>query len=118
MNRDVEAKKAQEFFAECLATLTKKANDYAQDDDCFSNFKKIAATCEIPVEKVFLQFIVVKVARLVELLKKPNLVAESKKDSVMDMANYACLLSVYLDEVERSPKCAENVKNVGKELQV
>ena len=87
------------FYNTCLATLTKKAHDYAQDDDCFSNFKKIASICEVPTLKVFLFFITVKIARLIELEKKgATKVGESMEDSLMDIANYACLADTFLKE--------------------
>lgn len=98
MNYENEQLKANSFFAKGLAILQKKANDYAQDNDCFSNFKKIALVCELPTEKVFLVFMLVKIARIIELLKKRNQVAESKQDSLIDIANYACLMSMYLDD--------------------
>ena len=103
MNQQDEVRLAKEFFDDCLSTLVKKAHDYAQDDDCFSNFKKIAETVKVPVEKVFLMFIVVKIARIVELIKKGDTkVGESIEDSLSDLANYACLMGVYLNEKEES----------------
>ena len=99
MNQQDEVRFAKEFFDDCLSTLVKKAHDYAQDDDCFSNFSKIADTIEIPIEKVFLMFIVVKIARIVELSKKKeSLTGESMMDSLSDITNYACLLNIYLNQ--------------------
>jgi len=99
MNQKQEAKLAKEFFDNCLGTLTKKAHDYAQDADCFSNFKKIAEFVEVPVEKVFLIFDLVKSARLLELLKKGKTkVGESMNDSLEDKTNYNCLLALYLKD--------------------
>jgi len=99
MNQIEEVKLAEKFYEKALKTLTKKAHDYAQDQDCFSNFTKIAATVEIPVEKVFMVFMVVKIARITELLKKGKTeVGESIEDSLMDLANYSCLLSLYNED--------------------
>jgi hypothetical protein len=103
MNQQQEAIKAKEFFDECHSILVKKANDYAQDHDCFSNFKKIALICDVPVSKVFLMFITVKIARLVELSTKTNKVNESKRDSLKDIANYANLMSLYEEENATTP---------------
>ena len=98
MNQAEEAKLAKEFFDTCLNTLTKKAHDYAQDTDCFSNFKKIASICEVPTLKVFLFFIIVKVARLIELEKKGKTeVGESMHDSLLDISNYACLADLFIE---------------------
>jgi len=99
MNQKEEFKKAKEFFDNCYKTLIGKAHDYAQADACFSNFKKIATVIEVPVEKVFLMFMTVKIARLIELQKKQiTKVGESMADSLLDIANYACLASLYLKE--------------------
>lgn len=82
--------------------MGKKALDYAQNDDCFSNFKKVAQIVEIPVEKVLLVFIVLKVARIVELLKNgTSAVGESIKDSLLDGCNYNTILALWLEEKEK-----------------
>ena len=99
MNYKTEKLESEKFFQEALDLLMSKANDYASDIDCLSNFNKIANICDIPIEKVFLMFLTVKIARLVELLSKPNK-NESKKDSLLDIANYACLYSLFLKEPE------------------
>ncbi len=101
MDYKEEKEQAEKFFHECIQILTKKANDYAKDQDVFSNFKLISQVCDIPVEKVFLMFITVKLARLVELTTKENKVDESKQDSLMDLANYACLMNVYLRSLRK-----------------
>lgn len=97
MNYQTETQLAKEFFDKCLSTLTKKANDYAKDTDVFSNFKKIALVCDVPTEKTFLMFLTVKIARIVELLDK-EAKNESTEDSLMDLANYSCLMSMFLKE--------------------
>lgn len=99
MNRNEEMKHAESFYNSCLKTLKVKAHDYAEDNDCFSNFKKIALVCNVPIEKVFLQFLMVKIARLVELVEKgKSEVGESISDSLKDMSNYSCLFEIYLKE--------------------
>ncbi len=97
MNYETEQRLVGQFYKDCEKTLVGKAHDYAQDNDCFSNFKFIAEICKVPVEKTFLMFLAVKIARLSELIGK---VAknESKEDTLMDLANYACLYNVYLKE--------------------
>jgi len=101
MNQSQETKLAKDFFDDCLQTLTKKAHDYAQDTDCFSNFKKIASICEVPTLKVFLFFITVKIARLIELEKKgKSEVGESMRDSLLDIANYSCLANLYNEDTD------------------
>ena len=73
-----------------------KANDYAERDDVFSNFKFAAAAAGITVEQVFLVMIGTKVARLTQLLantKTPNF--ESIEDTMLDLINYSGLLSAW-----------------------
>jgi len=103
MNRAQEIEKAKEFFADCLFLLDKKAHDYAKDDECFSNFLKVGVVCDVPLEKVFIMFMTVKLARLIELINKPNN-NESKHDSMVDIANYACLMALATNYTRRIPK--------------
>lgn len=97
MNYKEEAIAAKEFFDSCLEILTKKANDYANYDDCFSNFKLISATSGLSVEDVMKVFLGVKLARLKELLGTgKDIQNESVVDTLKDMSNYACLTAMYL----------------------
>jgi hypothetical protein len=102
MNYETESKLAGEFFAKCELILGTKAHDYASDKDCFSNFKSISAVCKIPIEKVFLVFMSVKIARLIELIDSNKITMhESIEDSLRDLSNYACLMAVYLQGDEQ-----------------
>lgn len=101
MDYQTEAVECKGFFDRALGVLTKKAHDYASEGDCFSNFTKIASMVNVSVEKVFLVFMAVKVARITELVEKNETkVGESISDSLTDIANYASLFSVYLLEKE------------------
>ncbi len=102
INREEELELIRTFYAEALVIVGNKAHDYANDDDCFSNFKKIAKVVEVPIEKVFLTFMMVKIARLVELVSKTNIVSESIRDTLIDLANYAGLMAVYLDTTKQN----------------
>jgi hypothetical protein len=96
MNYKEEAIAGKEFFDDCLTILTKKANDYASEKDCFSNFKIISQIAQIPIEQVFMVFLGVKVARLSELVGNGKTAQnESVIDSLKDLANYSCLLAIY-----------------------
>ena len=89
-----------EIVASMEKTLLSKAEDYANEDR-LSNFKVTAAITGTKPELIGLTMIAVKVARLGVLLnssKKPN--NESIQDSVLDLANYAVLLSMILKETE------------------
>jgi hypothetical protein len=105
VDRQQEANEAKKFFDTCHELLVKKAHDYAGDSDCFSNFHKISVSCDIEVEKILLMFISLKVARIVELLKKgKTMVGESIQDSLKDMANYSCILSLYVGSKSEGDK--------------
>lgn len=96
MNYEQEKKLADEFFGKAMDLLVKKANDYAKDTNVFSNFEKIGYICDVPIEKTFVMFMVVKLARIIELLEKSTKTGESLFDSLLDTANYACLMYMYL----------------------
>lgn len=79
-------------------TLLNKGNDYANTDR-LSNFKLAGSICGLSPELNCLSLIATKVARLGVLLNsknEPN--NESINDSVLDLANYAVLLSMILSE--------------------
>jgi hypothetical protein len=76
--------------------LAKKNNDYAKSTDAFSNFQFISQVSDIPVGKTFLQFIAVKLARLMELLNTDKKAKnESIEDTLRDMSNYIDLFYIY-----------------------
>ena len=85
------------FVETMRETMLKKGNDYAQEkgDDRLSNFKFAGQICGITPMQQCLALVATKVARLGTLLSKegsPN--NESIQDSVLDLANYAVLLSM------------------------
>ena len=87
-----------EFVEKMRNTLLVKGDDYANSDR-LSNFKLSGSICGLNAELNCLSLIATKVARLGVLLnshKKPN--NESVDDSVLDLANYAMLLSMILKE--------------------
>lgn len=80
------------------ATLFKKGNDYANSDR-LSNFKLAGAIAGGTAEVNCLNMIATKVARLGVLLNStgtPN--NESIEDSILDLANYAVLLGMILED--------------------
>ncbi len=78
--------------------IERKNNDYAEDNDAFSNFKFAAEFADIPVTKAFQVLIGVKIARLKELLNGKVPQNEAVEDTLLDLANYATLLILYLNE--------------------
>ena len=95
MNYTQEMEQAQLFYNENISILISKAKDYAKQDDCFSNFRLISHICQIPMEKTFMQFIVVKIARLMELMNGKVAQNESIDDTLRDLCNYTCLLYLW-----------------------
>ena len=86
------------FVLKMSQTLLKKGNDYATNDR-LSNFKLAGAICGLSAEQNCLSLIATKVARLGVLLSTkadPN--NESISDSLLDLANYAVLLDMLVNE--------------------
>ena len=111
MNYTQEMEQAQLFYNENVSILISKANDYAKQGDCFSNFKFIAQVCQIPIEKTFLQFIAVKLARLTELMGGKVEHNESIDDTLRDLCNYTCLLYLWRkSEREYGPASIRGIK--------
>jgi len=77
------------------ALIDAKCQDYADDENVFSNFEQAAAFAGLTVEQVFAVMIGIKVARLQQLMsgKQPNF--ESEEDSWLDLANYVALKIAY-----------------------
>ena len=64
-----------------------------------ANFKTVGAICKISPELDCLAMVATKVARLGTLLNSPETPKnESIQDSIMDLANYAILLSMVVAE--------------------
>lgn len=87
-----------EITEQMKSILLSKGDDYANADR-LSNFKLAGNICGLNPELNCLSLIATKVARLGVLLNstsKPN--NESIQDSVLDLANYALLLSMILKD--------------------
>lgn len=68
-----------------------KANDYADNEDVYSNFRGAARIAGVSAETVFAVLVGVKIERLRQLMsgKEPNF--ESIEDTLLDLANYSAL---------------------------
>lgn len=90
---------AHHFFSTCQDTLHKKNADYTNgQDDTFGNFKAVE-TLGISTEVGFLTRMMDKMKRIASFTEKGELQVkdESVQDTLMDLANYACLLSAYIE---------------------
>jgi hypothetical protein len=76
----------------------RKNNDYAADDNPYSNFEGVAQLTGLSVEQVFFTLIGIKAERLKQLLSGKEVNFESKEDSVLDLAVYAALWLSWLDK--------------------
>jgi len=98
MNKTEQENHFNEITALMKHTLLSKGGDYASFDR-LSNFKTTASIIGTTPELSCLNLIAVKVARLGVLLNskdKPK--NESIQDSVLDLANYAILLHMILND--------------------
>ena len=74
----------------------KKNHDYAKNTNPFSNFEYASQVAQVPVYKIFMTMIGIKMARLNELLdsgKTPN--NESVQDTFIDLATYSAIMAAY-----------------------
>lgn len=110
-------------FQKLLEKITilhnKKSNDYAQNNDYYSNFKFAAFVAGVTVDQVFRVMLGIKLARLKELKsgKTPNF--ESIQDTIDDLANYSCIYASYKGpqvvttspfEPEETQKIADSIR--------
>lgn len=97
MNKDEQIKHFDFITARMKLVLIDKGDDYSWADR-LSNFKTVAAICQISPEIDCLALIATKVARLWVLFKTKTPKNESIEDSILDLANYAILLSMIYEE--------------------
>jgi hypothetical protein len=98
MSKDEQQLHFIEITKKMGSILLSKGDDYANIDR-LSNFKLAGNICGLNPELNCLSLIATKVTRLGVLLNstsKPN--NESIEDSVLDLANYALLLSMILKD--------------------
>lgn len=98
MNLEMQKKAFEQCVKQMEGIMFAKGNDYANEDR-LSNFKLAGNISGLSAELNCLSLIATKVARLGVLLstgKEPS--NESTKDTLIDLANYAILLSMILLE--------------------
>ena len=101
MNGSTRSRKLDELHESMKTVLVAKGNDYAAAD-VLSNFKTAAAICQITPDVQCLSLIATKVARLGVLLSGAEPKNEPIADSVLDLINYAFLLSCLLEDANVS----------------
>jgi len=106
MTKQEQEKHFKEVTEKMANIMLSKGDDYANTDR-LSNFKLAGGVSGLNAELNCLSLIATKVARLGVLLnsnKEPN--NESVQDSVLDLANYAILLSMILKDNQK--QCCDN----------
>jgi len=98
MTKQEQATSLEATFEKMRSTLLSKGDDYSTDDR-LSNFKLAGAICGLTPQQQCLSLIATKVARLGVLLgSKDSPKNEPIMDSVLDLVNYAVLLSMIMEE--------------------
>lgn len=101
MNKQEQEKHFDEVMEKMRETMISKGDDYANTDR-LSNFKLAGSICGLGAEMNCLSLIATKVARLGVLLNSDKTPCnESVQDSVLDLANYAVLLSMILNDTNK-----------------
>ncbi len=85
-------------FDRMRATVESKANDYADDDNVYSNFENAAQIAGISVDQVFMVLIGIKVERLRQLMAGTVPNHESIDDTRIDLSNYAALWQGWVEQ--------------------
>lgn len=110
MTTQEQEKQFASFVERMKKILISKRGDYSNQIDVLSNFKDVATIINSTPDKVCLTHLGTKITRLGVLLsneKNPN--NESIEDSILDLANYAILLSMILSE-KQTPVNTSNMQ--------
>lgn len=101
MNKKEQLEHFDATVAKMRGILEKKGDDYAGADR-LSNFKKVGAMVNTSPETSCLDKIATKIARLGTLFASEKPPAnESIEDSIIDLANYALLLSMIVADSKK-----------------
>ncbi|HCR36379.1 TPA: hypothetical protein DIU22_05080 [Candidatus Woesebacteria bacterium] len=97
MNNKDFLNKLEEGFKNNLKIAKLKNSDYAIDSDAFLNFRACEAL-NIPAEIGLLVRMTDKLTRISNLLnKKASVKNETITDTLSDLANYAMILKIYIE---------------------
>jgi hypothetical protein len=98
-------KRLEELHTEALEITKKKNADYAVSDDPFKNFKLCEQIGISDTERGILVRMSDKMSRIANLLNKTNDVSdETVGDTLSDLANYALILRVYIENKDKPTK--------------
>ena len=100
----MDRKGFKEWFSSTLEEMYRimeaKNADYANDANPFSNFKLVEDLWIVSLEKGILVRMSDKMSRIANLLenKEAKVKDESIRDTLLDLANYSIILSLFLNE--------------------
>jgi hypothetical protein len=98
-DRQLINKTLEETLKQLSDILNKKFDDYANEDNGFSNFEKMSNLLEQDVKEVFVFYMSIKIARLVELIKRNKEPKnESIEDTINDLIGYSVLFKSYINK--------------------
>ena len=93
------AQDSEALLDHCLEVMRAKANDYADGQDAFLNFKVAAQVAGISPDQTLLVLLGMKISRLTQLVGKGKKAKnESVDDTLLDIINYVLLLRGMLKE--------------------
>lgn len=99
MDKEIFLKRLEELYAINVEISKKKNSDYATGDDPFKNFRLCESLGITSVEKGMLVRISDKLSRISNLLDKEGEVSdETINDTLSDLANYAMIMRMYLEQ--------------------
>jgi len=105
---------AAKFFEDCQELSKRKNADYTGgSDDPFGNFRAVE-TLAISTEVGFLTRMMDKMKRVASFVENGTLQVkeESVRDTLIDLANYSCLLAAYtLDEKAKREDISGTTEN-------
>lgn len=109
MDKIQQTESFNRFTSKMFEKLLSKGDDYSNADR-LSNFKISAAVINSTPELTALTLIATKVARLGTLLtSQEEAKNESIEDSILDLANYAVLLNMILEDKLKTVNTEKNV---------
>lgn len=101
--REQHFEHVQDLYARGLTTMAGKNEDYAKEDDPYSNFRLAAQVAGITPAQSMLVLIGVKLARIENILNSGVVNNESLEDSILDAVNYLGILAGY-EKLKNSPE--------------
>ena len=109
-------KEFEHTINEMLEITTRKNHDYSTTEsnwDAYKNFKMVEELGITSVEKWILVRMTDKLTRISNLLDKEWLVSDEKiEDTLLDLANYAIILKIYLTYHEPQDTTSEVKMNM------